>query len=247
MQYINLNRLLTAGAAALLLSLPLTACSKDDPQSGAEVQITDTTASESDSTLCTESEQSSEKLTRSSKAAVYSGTVPVSSAETLEASAAGTDRHDPETTGTQQNRPDSDVPTVSGDALTASAGEKHVAVPVTVHSNPGFAVIGISLQYDEGLTGLTAQVPAADYTLGEVGSGMMAQCYINPAKHMVGFAGLSSVDLTADGVLFTCYFDVPADAKSGQTYLFRPEITYANNVKTGKVSFETADFTLTIK
>ena len=90
MQYINLNRLLTAGAAALLLSLPLTACSKDDPQSGAEVQITDATATESDSTLCTEPEQSAERLTRSSKAAVYSGTVPVSSAETLEASAAGT-------------------------------------------------------------------------------------------------------------------------------------------------------------
>lgn len=248
MNYINLNRILTSGAAALLLALPMTACSKDDPQSAPDAQMTGTAASaqETDESadltaLTVEPEQNGSSFITSASASSS-----VSSAKDA-AQTAETVRQETGSTKAEQNSRDSAAPVISGTGLTASAGEKRVAVPVTVRNNPGFAMIGISLHYDKTLTCLTTDSLLADYTLGEVAKGMTANCYVNKTDGTVGLGGISAGNLTADGEIFTCYFDIPEDAETGHTYQFSPSINYSSDVAGTPVAFETAVFTLTIQ
>ncbi len=227
MKYINLNRLFSAGAAALLLALPMTACNKNG-QSEATAGTGTMTAAQSTAPDSTGTSASGSTAAETGSAA-EDGTAKTGTGQTKAADQTGA------------------VPLICGDSLTASAGEKHIAVPVRLENNPGFAVIGLSLIYDPALIGVTDKVPAAEFTLGEAAADMNAQCYVNPEKHMIGFAGYRTENVTADGTLFTCYFDVPDDAKPGQVYPFSLVAKDATTFSGEKASFQTADFTLTVQ
>ncbi|MBQ5335532.1 MAG: hypothetical protein J6Z45_06255 [Oscillospiraceae bacterium] len=239
MKYINLNRLLTAGAAALLLSLPMTACSKSDSQNSSEVQQTEDSSAAEETTETSASDASAEKTgatgTQPSDApsdSTYSSEASVSTADS-----SGTDDTD---------KPDPTAMTVYGDALTASAGEKHVAVPVKIRNNTGYSMIGITLHYDTALNCVTTETLLAECTPGEAASGLNVKCYVNQQAGSIGMGGIHAGSLTADGILFTCYFDVPEDAKAGTTYQFSPKINSMSN-ESGLLTCETEDFTLTVQ
>lgn len=245
MKYLNLQRVFSVGAAALLLALPLTSCSKE----GSSEPVGSSTGTSVAQTTGTGVETAaSGDAVQSDSTTAASGTTqrPASSANQAD-STDGTKPGAEQSDQTTAAAPDSSAPQLCGDPLTAAPGEKRVAVPVKVKNNPGFAVIGLSLFYDAALTGVTVNTPAADFTLGDAAPDLNAQCFVNQDRHTVGFAGYQTENVTADGTLFTCYFDVPEDAKSGQVYQFSMKLTEATTLTGEKVSLAAAGFPLTVR
>ena len=132
--------------------------------------------------------------------------------------------------------------------ITAAAGAKHVPVTVSIRDNPGIASFSVRFFYDAALTPAMLSKLDAEFENGTVTAGVTSVCACNQTKRIVGYtAGAGAAELTADGTVFTVYFDVPADAKSGTVYQFTME-------SKGVVSRAGADlvvgaqpFTLTVK
>ena len=128
--------------------------------------------------------------------------------------------------------PSSETVKVTGPAIGimetiyAKPGQKKVAVPISVQENPGFMVCSVKLDYDPALTPLmTDEAYMNQYDLGKVTQGMASNCAANPETHLMSFACIGSGDVTGDGVLYTVYFDIPADAASGTEYPIKATVT----------------------
>lgn len=114
-------------------------------------------------------------------------------------------------------------PTLSIGVIKAKAGQKSVPVSIKVSNNPGYSFCGVRLIYDKKL------IPQADYEadsngntpvydVGPAAGRAMTECVLAPENRIVAFGMISKDECTADGILFTAYFDIPADAASGTVY-----------------------------
>lgn len=119
-----------------------------------------------------------------------------------------------------------DGATIVCDDIVVAAGTTKVPYRVMLYNNPGYGFVGLRVFYDETLQ------PYMDAERGEdemeilTGDGMggfMFSCMNSAQQHMIGLAAFGSVDCKSDGVMFTCYFDIPADAESGTVYDFSVE------------------------
>lgn len=110
-------------------------------------------------------------------------------------------------------------PALTGENVTAKAGSSRVPVTVSMTDNPGFSFIGVKLGFDAALHAVTLDSDGTgDFTSGDILGNSLAVCTVSPTKPLLALSAASSADLSADGTLFTCYFDIPADAKSGTVY-----------------------------
>ncbi len=120
-----------------------------------------------------------------------------------------------------------DGATVVCDDIVVAAGTTKVPYRVMLYNNPGYGFVGLRVLYDGTLQ------PYMDAERGEdemeilTGDGMggfMFSCMNSAEQNMIGLAAFGSVDCKSDGVMFTCYFDIPADAASGTVYDFSAEV-----------------------
>lgn len=137
---------------------------------------------------------------------------------------------------------------------TASAGQKKVPVSVQVWNNTGFSACGIRLDFDAALTPLSngnvSQISGAPETLidrGEVMNNFLTSCLIGEAEHRIAFGAMSTETADSDGILFTCYFDVPEDAASGTEYRIACEMDSLNDASSQPVAYQTVDGVLRIE
>lgn len=134
-----------------------------------------------------------------------------------------------------------------GDNITAKAGAKHVPVTVSIKNNPGISFMGIRLSYDAALTPVFADGLLTEYVDGTVTKGVMSTCAANSKKLLLGYSAAAAANLTEDGSLFTCYFDLPDNAKPGTVYQFRLESKDVSNADGKVFTFEYLPFTLTVQ
>lgn len=134
-----------------------------------------------------------------------------------------------------------------GDNITAKAGAKHVPVTVSIKNNPGISFMGIRLSYDAALTPVFEDGLLTEYVDGTVTKGVMSTCAANSKKLLLGYSAAAAANLTEDGSLFTCYFDLPDNAKPGTVYQFRLESKDVSNADGKVFTFEYLPFTLTVQ
>ena len=116
-------------------------------------------------------------------------------------------------------------PTLSIGVVNAKAGQKNVPVSVKMTNNPGYAAGGIRVVYDPALT--PKYDPDTEEAVSDTGTAAgsaLTYCTVSLENKNVAIGILGKENCTEDGILFTCYFDVPADAKSGTVYLLKTEM-----------------------
>lgn len=115
--------------------------------------------------------------------------------------------------------------TIVADTITAAPGEKRVPVRVMLYHNTGYNLCGIRLVYDGGIIPLyDASTTKSEYDPGAASLGMISAAYTSPEKHLVGYGAFATDVCEEDGVIFTSYFDIPADATAGTVYPMTLEI-----------------------
>ncbi len=117
--------------------------------------------------------------------------------------------------------PDTDYQslTIVMDSVLADAGEERVPVRVMVFRNPGYVNYGIRLLYTEALQPLCKENTDEPYIeAGNACEDMMMAARVDASKQMIGFVAAGAEENGADGILYTLYFDIPSDAKSGTVY-----------------------------
>lgn len=247
-------------AAAAVLMLPLAACKDSQAESSA---LSGEQSTVSDSAEHTEAADRSESdSTGSTSAAPESSTADSPKQTTASAAETGSSAAENTQSGTQTSA-SADAqsgtvttavtekigkkPTVYADNITAKAGQQRVPVTVNVANNPGMSFLGIRVYYDSALSPVFDKEPLVQYENGTVTKSLVSTCAANKKKQIVGYSTFASADLKSDGSLFTCYFDVPADAAAGTVYRFRLEAADITNTLGKPVSFGFRDFTLTVR
>lgn len=144
--------------------------------------------------------------------------------------------------------------TIGVASTTAKAGQKAVPVNIQVWNNAGIAACGIKLGYDPALKAISngnvspfSGAPEAEIETGDAAARFMTSCLIGEDEHLIAFGAMSSEPSTVDGVIFTCYFDVPADAVSGTDYQFTCEIDSINDANSQPLACETVTGILRIE
>ncbi len=113
------------------------------------------------------------------------------------------------------------------DDIVVAAGTTKVPYRVMLYNNPGYGFVGMRLFYDTTLKPYMDEERGQDemeITTGDATQGFMFSCMRNEAQKMIGAAAFGAADCKSDGVMFTCYFDIPADAASGTVYEFSAEV-----------------------
>ncbi|MBE6848143.1 MAG: hypothetical protein IJC75_02660 [Oscillospiraceae bacterium] len=113
------------------------------------------------------------------------------------------------------------------DSIVVEAGSKKIPYRVLLYNNPGFGFVGLRLSYEDPLTPYMDEEKGKDemeVTLGTAMNGFMVSCMNSPQQKLIGAAGFAGSDCEFDGAMFTCYFDIPADAPSGTVYDFSLEV-----------------------
>ena len=107
---------------------------------------------------------------------------------------------------------------ITADQIYAEPGQKGVAFSVTLNGNTGFDQLNFSLKYDERLNPVleedSSNIPKNE---SDEYSGL-ASVFINPEKSVIGYGLVCSKKQDKDKALTTVYFDVPSDAKPGDTF-----------------------------
>ncbi len=139
-------------------------------------------------------------------------------------------------------------PTILLDQITVAAGSTHVPFRVIVYNNPGYSMAGLRLIYDDDLK---PYFNPADHTVeyepGQAANGLMHNSSVSEEKFMIGFAGIGVSDITTDGIIFTCYFDVPSKAASGDVYPIKIEIVDFKNLADSQLNPSLVQGSITIQ
>ncbi|GEM_PF-6249760 len=135
--------------------------------------------------------------------------------------------------------------TIAVEPFSVKAGDKKVPVNVKIWNNPGFTSGGIQVYPDPALSPVVGEIeelvgkPKVEIKLGTTMDGFMYSALYGAEDNVVGigFAGGSKQSLD-NGILFTFYVDVPADAKSGTEYEIRCNVDAlsGNDRKSAKVT-----------
>lgn len=132
-------------------------------------------------------------------------------------------------------------PTLSIGVITAQPGQKSVPVSVKISNNPGYSFGGIRLMYDKNLSpklDSDEEPPIPVYDVGPGAGKAMTDCAVSPENRIVAFGVLSQKDCTENGIVFTAYFDIPADAASGTVYKLETGIERMINSESQSVDFK---------
>ena len=115
-------------------------------------------------------------------------------------------------------------PTISIGVVHAKPGQKNVPVEVKLSNNPGFSVGGIQVFYDPALTPKINEDGTGVSEDGPAVGKLATYCAVNTEKRIVAFGLLGAENSKENGTVFTCYFDLPDDAKSGSVYSLKTGI-----------------------
>lgn len=107
--------------------------------------------------------------------------------------------------------------TLEAETVTAAAGAKKVPFSLQIHNNAGFSTAVLTVTYGKLLPVGDSKTHEAEITEG-VKTGGVVSCMFNNDTQLMAYALMSKTDCKEDGRLFTVYFDLPADAKSGDEY-----------------------------
>lgn len=235
---------LTALLLCAVCALGLCACRDDESSTSAESSHTSSAASDTDSQ--TDESSSSVDSTTSN---TNSGTDE--SSTSTDSTASGTD------TGTTLPLTDLSVmpentysdATILGDRIVVAAGTEKVPYRVILYNNPGYGFAGIRLTYGTALKPYLEEGNTAEFMDGAATDSFLTTCLNSPTEHMLGFAGFASdgADSKEDGIMFTCYFDIPADAASGTVYDFKLEVVDFNTVAGDAVAVDTVSGSITVQ
>lgn len=120
-----------------------------------------------------------------------------------------------------------DGATIVCDDIVVAAGTTKVPYRVMLYNNPGYGFVGMRVFYDTKLQPYMDEergVDEMEIVTGDGMNGFMSSCMNNTDQHLIGLAAFGSTDCRSDGVMITCYFDIPADAASGTVYDFSAEV-----------------------
>ena len=133
----------------------------------------------------------------------------------------------------------SDLPSFVVSETKAKAGNKNVAVTVSLKNNPGIASIILSLEYDSKHLSLTK----IEYNSGIGGQTVQPQTMASPASlyWINAFA-----DTTGDWVFATLYFDVSASAKGEYNIQISYQPNNIYNIQETNLNFKTVQGKLVI-
>lgn len=168
-----------------------------------------------------------------------------------------------ENSSVQEGSADKDAPpdlvigdemTIGIGPMTASPGQKKVPVNIQIWNNTGFIACGIKIGFDPALTPVAngnysqiSEIPEAEMDKGEVTQGFLTSCLIGEQKHVVAFGCMNTEPAAADGIIFTCYFDIPDDAPIGTEYRFTCEMDSLSDEQSQPLTCQTADGILKIE
>ena len=222
--------------------------SSDDSQSESEEESSrdesksDDSKDESNSDENSKGESSAEKSDSKSGDSAGGSDDPAGSSES--ADSRGTDTAEDRWTAEHPYEIGSE-PTIAVEPFTVKAGDKNVPVNVKIWNNPGFTSGGIQVYPNPALKPVTGEIeelvgkPKVKVKLGTTMDGFMYSALYGEDDNVVGigFAGGSNQSLD-NGILFTFYVDVPADAKSGTQYEIRchADALSGNDRKSAKVT-----------
>ncbi len=136
------------------------------------------------------------------------------------------------------------------DSIVVEAGSKKVPYRVLLYNNPGFGFVGLRLSYEGPLTPYMDEAKGKDemeVTLGAAMSNFMVSCMNSPEQKLIGAAGFSGSDSEFDGIMFTCYFDIPADAAPGTVYDFALEVVDFRPMDGENHSVQTVNGSITVQ
>ena len=149
-----------------------------------------------------------------------------------------------------QNFDDGSGKFVVGSGLTVGVGSVHAragqkAVPVTfrIWNNPGFSMGGFKISYDPALVPLLAGTNDIDakFDLSPSISGATAYGAINFNTRAVAVGIFNPENLTAEGALFTVYFDIPENAQPGTVYALKVEADSITDAQANMLDFTNLD------
>jgi len=133
---------------------------------------------------------------------------------------------------------DGEVVSIVADEVYASAGER-VAFSINLADNEGYATGGIVLTYDSRLKiqmSTSETVPKG--IPGEAAEGLAQFYAVNEKLSMASIGTEGQNDCTVpEGVYATLYFDVPADAKEGDTFPMTLKVDKWLDWKSNPVSY----------
>lgn len=132
-------------------------------------------------------------------------------------------------------------PTISIGVVHAKPGQKDVPVEVKMTNNPGYAAGGIKVFYDPALTPKVDEEGAGVSEDGPAVGKAATYCAVNPDKHIVAFGLLGAENSKEDGTVFTCFFDLPDDAKSGSVYSLKTGLDAIRTATGADVPFQLVD------
>ena len=136
--------------------------------------------------------------------------------------------------------------TFEAETVTAAAGAKKIPFTVKLHNNPGITLASLTMSYGALLPNGDAKTNNAQYTEG-IKTGGVTTCMYNNETQLMAFAVMAQSDFSENGDLFTVYFDLPADAKSGAEYPVTLKVSSCTNHADKKYTPETVNGVIKVK
>lgn len=136
--------------------------------------------------------------------------------------------------------------TFEAETVTAAAGAKKVPFTVRLHNNPGISLASLTMSYGALLPNGDEKTNTAQYTEG-IKTGGVTSCMYNNETQLMAFAVMAQSDFSANGDLFTVYFDLPKDAKSGAEYPVTVKVSSCTNQVGKKYTPETISGVIKVK
>lgn len=133
--------------------------------------------------------------------------------------------------------------TVGVGTVHARAGQKAVPVTFRIWNNPGFSMGGFKITYDPVLVPLLAGTNDIDakFDLSPAISGATAYGAVNFNTRAVAVGIFNPENLTAEGALFTVYFDIPENAQPGTAYSLKVEADSITDAQANMLDFTNLD------
>ena len=145
-----------------------------------------------------------------------------------------------------------DALTIGIAPMTAKPGQKRVPVDVEIWNTPGYTGAGFQIGYDPALKPYTAgtqpgmDLPDAEIIKGSAAEGFLTSCMVGEEVKLIAFGCMGMEAQPDDGVIFTCFFDVPTDAAVGTEYHFPINIDSVTTEESDNVKCSVREGVLTI-
>ncbi len=119
---------------------------------------------------------------------------------------------------------------IVADRVVAIPGEQKVPFRLMIFGNTdGFSMCGIRLNYDGNVPPIyNLESRELTATPGSLIADTLAVPAVSPQKNRIAYAIAGTNNILGDGILYTCYFNIPETAKAGDVYQITAEV---DNIK----------------